>query len=351
MRRMSMFGIGIIGLQGYGRTYFKQIAELPFARVAAVCDANEKVLAQVADTEGIGARYSDYREMLKDSAVNVVFIATPHYLHYQMTLDALNAGKHVFCEKPLAMNARQAEDMAARAREKGLLLSCHYNRRQSTAVKMLVDARRKGLLGEVYQTNVKWMARYTAFMFAQNSSWRVRKDKAGGGILIGRGSHMIDAALYILGMPEVKSVSACISSRLTGFEVDDYAMVSLRLMNGAAIHVECSYENNIPQYEEKIEYQLFGTKGGAYSLQQDGQTQFMIGRCEFPENRWIDLGSDMREQDYVSAYPQSIVRDFLEALRDGREPLITGENGAHITRILDAAYRSSAQGCEIEIGR
>jgi len=351
MRGMSMFGIGIIGLQGYGRTYFRQIAELPFARVAAVCDANEGVLAQVADAEGIGARYLDYRQMLKDPAVNAVFVATPHYLHYRMTLDALNAGKHVFCEKPLAMDARQADEMAALARKKGLGLSCHYNRRQSTAVKMLTDARRKGLLGEVYQTNVKWMARYTAFMFAENSSWRVRKDKAGGGILIGRGSHMIDAALYILGMPEIRSVSATVSSRLTGFEVDDYAMATLRLPDGSAIHVECSYENNIPQYEEKIEYQLFGTGAGAYSLQEDGRTQFMIGRCEFPENRWTDLGGGLREQDYAGAYPESIVRDFLEALRDGREPLITGEDGAYITRILDAAYLSSARGREIEIGK
>lgn len=342
-----MFGIGIIGLQGYGRTYFKQIAEMPFARVAAVSDVSEKALSQVADAEGIGTRYLDYREMLKDSAVNVVFVATPHYLHHQMTIDALNAGKHVFCEKPLAMNAAQADEMAALAREKGLLLGCHYNRRQSPAVKMLMDLNRKGAFGEVYQLNVKWMARFTQFMFAANSSWRVQKAKAGGGILIGRGSHMIDAALYILGMPKIRSISAQISNRLCGFEVDDYAMVLLRLENGAAIHVECSYENHIPQYEEKIEYQLFGTGAGAYSLQQDGQTQFFAGRCEFPGNRWTDLGAEIREQDYLDAYPQSIVRDFMEAVRDGREPLINGESGAYITTILDAAYRSSAEGREI----
>ena len=345
---MKIFGVGIIGVQGYGRTYFKEIKELTYAKVAAVCDAKAEVLSQVSDAEGIASRYSDYREMLKDPAVDAVFIATPHFLHHRMTLDALNAGKHVFCEKPLAMNTEEANEMARLAREKGLLLSCHYNRRQSPAVKMLAQAHRAGEFGDVYQMNAKWMARYTGFMFAESSSWRVKKAQAGGGILIGRGSHMIDAALYILGMPKVKSVGANISSRLTGFEVDDYASVFLRLQNGAGIHVECSYENNIPQYEEKIEYQVFGTDAGAYSLQQDGSSQFFLGRCEFPENRWIDLGQDMREADFVGAYPKSIVIDFLEAVRDGRDPLITGEDGAYITRILDAAYRSSAEGREIQ---
>ena len=346
---MKKFGVGIIGVQSFGRTYFKEIEKLDCATVVAVCDANPEVLQRVCDEEGIAARYSDYRHMLADSAVDVVFIATPHFLHYQMTLDALRAGKHVFCEKPLAMNTEEAQEMARAARAAGLLLTCHYNRRQSPAVKMLKDAAGKGTFGEIYQMNVKWMARYTAFMFAANSSWRVEKKKAGGGILIGRGSHMIDAALSIMDMPKIKSINANISNRLTGFEVDDYAMVVLKLENGATIHVECSYENNIPQYEEEIEYQIFGTQAGAWHRQQDGKSQFMMGRCAFPENRWIDLGAEMREEDYRDAYPKSIVRDFMEALRDGREPLITGEDGAYITTILDAAYKSSEQGCEVLI--
>ena len=343
--------MGIIGAQGYGRSYFKDIRTLPFAKAAAVCDVKAEVLQRVSDAEGVGARYADYREMLKDPAIDAVFIATPHFLHHRMTLDALNAGKHVFCEKPLAMNCAEATEMARLARQKGLLLGCHFNRRQSAAVKMLRQAREDGAFGEVYALNAQWMARCTAFMFAESSSWRVRKDQAGGGILIGRGSHMIDAALYILGMPKVASVSANVSSRLTGFEVDDYAAVTLRLQGGAVIRVECCYEGHIPQYEEKIEYQVFGANAGAYSLQQDGMSRFMMGKCGFPENRWIDLAGDMREEDYAGAYPRSIVVDFLEALRDGRDPLITGEDGARVTRILDAAYQSSAEGREIRLDR
>ena len=327
--------------------YFDEINKISDARVAAVCDTNTEVLQRVADAQGVEKRYAHYRDMLTDEDINAVFIATPHFLHYRMTLDALHAGKHVFCEKPLAMNAAEADEMAALAREKGLKLTCHYNRRQSTAVKALLDANRRGLFGDVYAMNVKWMARYTAFMFAENSTWRIQKEKAGGGILIGRGSHMIDAALYILGRPKIETVNAVVSSRLTGFEVDDYAMVMLKLQNGSVLHVECSYENNIPQYGEKIEYQIFGTKAGAYALQQDGKASLQTGYCAFPQNSWIDLSTQVCEADYADAYPLSIIHDFVKALREDREPLITGEDGAYITTILDAAYRSSRERREI----
>lgn len=345
---MKPLGIGIIGLMGFGRVYFKTLRAIPGVHIAAVCDANEAVLKEVADCEGVTARYTDYKKMLEQSNVDAVFIATPHFLHRQMTLDALQAGKHVFCEKPLAMNAAQADEMALAARTAGLKLTCHFNRRQSVAVKMLRDAVQHGVLGDVYAFNVKWMARYTAFMFAQQSSWRTSKAKAGGGILIGRGSHMIDAALYILGMPRIVSISANICSKLTGFEVDDYAMVMLRLANGALIHMECSYEANLPNYAERLEYQVFGKNAGAYSVQQDGgQPTFEIGRCAFPQNRWEDMSEKFDMASYEKAYPVSIIEDFIDAIRNEREPLIRGEDGAYISRILDAAYESGMSGREV----
>lgn len=87
-----------------------------------------------------------------------------------MTMAAIAAGKHVFCEKPLAMNAREAEEMVQAAKAAGVKLGCHYNRRQSPHVKMLKQAVSQGLLGDVYAMNAKWMARYTAFMFFPDSA-------------------------------------------------------------------------------------------------------------------------------------------------------------------------------------
>lgn len=343
---MSKLGIGIIGLQGYGTTYFPVIEQLKDAAVVAICDVKEDVLLNAARKYDVTA-YRDYRDMLQDAAVDAVFISTPHFLHYQMTMDALNAGKHVFCEKPLAINGEEAMEMTARAEELGLTLSCHYNRRQSIAVKKMRRAVELGLIGDAYALNARWMARYTAFMFSPDSAWRIDKEKAGGGILIGRGSHMIDAALYILGHPEVEAVTANISSNLCGFEVDDYAMVLLRLKSGATIQVECSYENHIPDYSEKLEYELWGTNAGIQAIEKDGKSSFAIGCCAFPENKWIDKSVELDDCDYASVYPVSIIEDFVDAVNAHRTPLITGHQGAMVTRVLDAAYRSAREKKEI----
>lgn len=239
--------------------------------------------------------------------------------------------------------------MARTSREQGLILTCHYNRRQSLPVKLLRDAIHKGILGEVYAMNVRWMARWTGFLFQSSTSWRVSKEKAGGGILIGRGSHMLDAALYILGHPKINSINAHTASRLTGFEVDDYAYVSLRLANGGLINVECSYENNIPNYQEKIEYEVFGTKAGAYCAATDGKETIQIGYCSFPENQWVDLTGQVNPASYLTAEPVTILGDFLQAIREQRDPVISAEQGAYITEILETAYRSSEAGREMAV--
>jgi predicted dehydrogenase len=342
-------GIGIIGIQGYGTTYFNTLKSIAGARVAGLCDINLAAARAAADQNGVSQVFSDYHELLACQDVEAVFIATPHFLHHAMTMDALRAGKHVFCEKPLAITAAHAQEMASTARTLGLTLSCHYNRRQSAPVKLLRDLNQRGLLGEVYALNARWMARWTGFMFDKNTSWRTSRAKAGGGILIGRGSHMLDAALYILGHPQIKAINAQVSSKLTGFEVDDYAFVSLRLANGGLINLECSYEANIPDYQEKIEYEVFGTHAGAYCSTRDGVQTTKVGYCEFPDNRWVDLTGGLDVPSYEFAEPKTIIGDFIAAIHEKREPNITAEQGALITQILETAYRSSELRKEVEI--
>lgn len=347
MYHNTIMRVGIIGLQGYGGTYFATLAKLPYVEIAAVCDAKQEVLERVANQHGIGLRFTDYKEMLAYKEIDVVFIATPHFLHYQMTMDALKAGKHVFCEKPLAMNRQEAEEMVKTAAQMGLKLGCHYNRRQTALVKLLKDIVSRNVLGEIYAANIKWMARYTDFMFSPDSAWRTVKSKAGGGILIGRGSHMIDAAFYILGNNNVQSISANISSLLTGLEVDDYCLLVLRMKEGPLITIECSYENNIPQYEERIEYQLFGTKAGAYCKEEGTETRCQIGYCSFPKKDWVDISEQYVPEDYAEAYPENIIIDFMETLHNGTEPVISGLDAQYVTTVIDMAYESARLGREI----
>jgi len=339
--------IGVIGIHGYGRTYFSTLANNSDAQITAICDINAKLAESSAKEFGIKKIYYNFKDLLLDDEIDAVFIAIPHFLHHEMAMAAFEAGKHVLCEKPLAITAKDAYEMANKANEKGLLLSCHYNRRQSTHVKLLKDLLNKNIFGDIYAMNLKWMARYTDFMFNPDSGWRIKKDKAGGGIMIGRGSHMIDAALYLLDYPEITAVNANVNSRLSGFEVDDYAFVTLRLKNNVLITIECAYVANIPHYSEKIEYELFGTKAGAYCLQQDNNINFYLGQGELPNGGWVDLSNKYNTSDYEKVYPVSIIEDFVEAIKVKRDPLVTGMQAAVITDILETAYRSSAEQKEL----
>ena len=342
-------GIGIVGISGYGATYPRTLKNITFSNMLGVCDINADAANAFAKEHNIPGVYTDFNEMLKNPEIDVVFIATPHFLHYSMVMASLQAGKHVFCEKPLALNYKEASEMAQTAKDLGLTLSCHYNQRLAAQVKALKDIVSNGTLGDVYHANVKWMARFTRFMFDESREWRVSREKAGGGILIGRGSHMLDAIWYVLGKPRIKTVYASITSRLTGLDVEDYSLVVLTLENGGTVHLECSYEANTAGYFQKMEYELLGTKAGAMYTNIDGTTSLKVGHNEFPTNRWVDSSDRFSLETYQCAPPNSVIEDFLESLRDGREPLITADEAVWVTRLLDAAYLSAAENRVVEL--
>ena len=246
-------------------------------------------LAALAQQFNIPQTYTDYHDMLQKADVDCVTIATPHNLHPRMVKDALLAGKHVLCEKPLAIHSADAYEVAALARAQKLKLACHYVFRLTPQIKALKQAYDDGLLGEVYQVSIRWLARYTDFWFSKDTGWRVNKEQAGGGIMIGRGSHLIDAIWYVLGKPAVASVSATCSNRLVGQPVEDYASAVIRLANGCRINLECSYVLHVPDNADRHEYEVYGTKGGTIARLSGANPGLSIGRCELPANTWTDL--------------------------------------------------------------
>jgi predicted dehydrogenase len=287
--------------------------------------------------------------MLKLPEITAVFIAIPHHLHFEVAEAALRAGKHVFCEKPLTIETEHSYALAKMAKDAGLVLSCHYNRRQSMHVKMLKSLVNEGVFGDIYHLNIKWMARWTYFMFDTTTTWRTAKKTSGGGILIGRGSHMLDAGWYLLGKPKPKSVYAITHNTLTGYEVDDYANVMLLLENGSTINMECSYVANIAPYAMSVEYQVFGTKAGALCTETDGKFTALLGTTKYPTNEWMDLSEKYDPQSYANNYPISVISDFLDAVRKGREPLVTGMDAAFITQLLQSSYKSSETGEAVKL--
>ena len=343
-------GVGIIGLQGYGRSYFKTLQARTDVHLLGVCDIDALAVERCMAEFKVPRGFTDYREMLRLPELDGVFVATPHFLHHGMVMDALGAGKHVFCEKPLAISYEHAREMAQTAQMMGRVLTCHYNQRQTPYVKTMRQLVQEGVIGTVYHADLAWMARWTAFMFDARTNWRLSKKKSGGGILIGRGSHLIDAIWYILGRPKITSVWAATSSRLTGYEVDDMATVMLRLEGGASVSIRCSYVANTPEYQEKMTYEIFGDRGGIAYGQKDGEAgRVTVGGCQLPGKEWVDFGDRKETLRAEGGGPVSIIDDFIEAMVTGRSPCVTGEDAAFITRLLEAAYTSSEAGREVAV--
>ena len=121
--------LGLLGLAGYGGTYFKTLSGREDVTIAAICDANPAALQSAAREHRIEHTFSDYEELLSSGTTDAVCIATPHFLHHPMALAALQNNQHVFCEKPLTINADHSDQLAALARERGRVLTYHYNQR------------------------------------------------------------------------------------------------------------------------------------------------------------------------------------------------------------------------------
>ena len=335
--------VGIIGLQGFGGSYFDTFFRRSDVRVLGICDTNPTALAAKQAAHHVPFACEDYRDLLVQP-IDAVFIATPHFLHHRMTMDALRAGKHVLCEKPLALTWQHAHEMARTARSAGRFLGCHYNQRAGFPTLVIREALAKGLLGEVYRFNAAWMARHTAFMFDPVTTWRQSREKSGGGILIGRGSHLIDAVLYMLGHPPVQCVYATVANRITGYEVEDLAAATLRLAGGCTVQIDCSYVAHHAAFNERFGYEVLGTRGGLFFEKTDGAEVCRCGGCRLPSSQWVSYEDQLDLNAIRQQKVPSVIDDFLDAILAGRDPLVTGEQAATVTRILEAAYESAREG-------
>ncbi|MES2461769.1 MAG: Gfo/Idh/MocA family oxidoreductase [Armatimonadota bacterium] len=342
--------LGVIGLAGYGGTYFRSLAGRDVVTITALCDTNPDSLKNVAETHGIERTFTDYRDLLQAEVTDAVCIATPHFLHHPMALAALRAGQHVFCEKPLTITAPDSDELASMARANELVLTCHYNQRTTDYVATLRQIVRQGLLGDVYHIRAEWLARHTTFMFASTTVWRQSREKSGGGIFIGRGSHLIDAALHLLDFPRVEGIRATMSNRLAGGEVDDFAAATLTLAGGTSISVEVTYLSHLPEPRDRMHWRLYGQDGGAeYFSGTDAPARLTAGSCAFPGTEWTDLTPQIDTAAARASAPHSLLHDFIAAIREKRDPFVTAEQAATVTRILEAGYHSAETGREITL--
>jgi predicted dehydrogenase len=345
---MSKIRIGVIGL-GMGRHHVAGFQTHPKAEVVAISDLDPERLAENGDKYGVDKRYASGEEMLAQEQLDVVSIATPNKFHKPLTIAALEADCHVLCEKPMAMNAREAREMLAAAETAGRRIMINFSYRFSEQSQALKDRVTAGELGEIYFARTIWHRRRGLPRFG---GWFGQKALSGGGPLIDLGVHRLDLALWLMGYPKpvwvMGSAYNPIATQLAkaqgvDYDVEDLAVAMVKFANGATLELEASWAGHI-QEREMMETRLFGTQGGL--VQRNLNETY-----EFEAELYMDR--DGAQYDMKLHAPrrggQNAMYHFIESIVNDTPHNATGHEGLLVMQILDAIYESASKGEPVRI--
>ncbi len=252
--------LGFIGVGWIGRNRLQAIAESNLGNITAVSDPNQQY-AEEALQFASGAKVLGSFAEINNSDVEGVIIATPSAMHASQSIEALNAGKAVFCQKPLGRNAEEVKAVVEKAKEKDLRLSVDFSYRFTNGIKALKQVLDSAELGDIYGVNLVFHNAY-----GPDKPWYFDPELAGGGCVMDLGVHLVDLLVWLFNNPDVNEVSSQLFSKgkkIDNIEaqVEDYAVAQLLLNNSIAVQLACSW--NLPAgVDAVIEVSIYGTKGG-----------------------------------------------------------------------------------------
>jgi predicted dehydrogenase len=348
----------VIGL-GVGAAHAKGYKACPDSELIAICDIDQQRLKERGEQLGIppAMQYTDYKEVLALPELDIVSIALPNFLHAPVTIDALRAGKHVLCEKPLASSAAEAKTMVEEAKtcDRQLMVCFNYRFRDDT--RWLMGMRDAGKLGDVYYARAGWL-RNVGIPGA--GGWFTTKSKSGGGPLIDLGVHILDLTLWLMGYPRAVSVSGSTyaqfgprgkkswskASTSGVFDVEDLAAGFVRFENGATLQIETSWGSHTKPNRDDYFVTLYGSEGGSemyVANYTDRDTlSFYTEECGQP----VLIKPAIVNR--ASAH-ELTVDHFVHCVQNNKPVESTGEQGLALMKIIDALYQSAASGREVRL--
>lgn len=337
-------GVGIVGCGFIAKVHLDAMrANSDLAEVVAVADVDIERAKAFATANGVPAYYPGHREMLEDKRVQAVVVAVPNYLHYQVTMDALLSGRHVICEKPLALSLKQGQEMVNTAREKGLVLAyaeelCFIPKYER--VKQLLES---GGIGRPY------LVRQCEKHAGPYSPWFFKEEEAGGGILMDMGCHSISCIRWVLNKPKVKAVTAVMGTFLHNeiTKEEDHCLVILEFEDGTLGQAESSWALK-GGMDSTLE--VFGTGGVIYADLLKGMGLRAFSEQGFPDMWEPNQGWVYPDYEWLwnNGYPQED-RHFLECMLRGETPKESGADGLEVLEIILAAYHSAGIGRKVTL--
>jgi len=329
--------IAFAGTGGINKGHARAAQTAGLELVAAVNHRPES-LAAFGKEFGITRQYETVEALLKNGIIDALVVSTPNYLHAPQTNASLNAGVHVMVEKPMSMNALEAEQMNEAAAKSGATLMVAHCWRFDPDVLWLKAQTAK--LGKIIRTKG-----YGVHTHWGPSGWFTQKQFAGGGAMADMGIHALDTARFLLGDPQPVSVYAKIGTHYTDFDVDDTGVIIVEWNNGATSYLESGWWQPHSDGPEAAT-QLYGSEG----FGQLFPTRIELRNMKEERIDVIESGFEFPRKEHC---PQSLYDDqlnyFVECIEKKQTPNPGGLEGLMNMKVVDAAYESSRTGKVVEI--
>lgn len=349
--------IGIIGCGGIANgKHMPSLSKVENVQMVAFCDLIEEKAIKAKEQYGTpdAKVYTDYKELLKDPEIEVVHVLTPNREHADISIDALYAGKHVMCEKPMAKTATDAKRMLDAAKATGKKLSIGYQHRQKAASQYAKEYIEQGNLGDIYYVNTYAIRR------RGTPNWGVflNEEEQGGGPIIDILTHSLDLTLYLMDNYEPRMVVGKTHKKLEHPEaaniwgdagvsttpLEEAAAAYVEMKNGATLLLETSWALNTETPISEGSVRLCGSKGGLF-INRDSLT---INKVEL--GRMIDTEVNLAAggvafYDGKSATPADTeAYNWIQAIINDTDPIVKPEQAYVVSQILEAIYTSSKTG-------
>jgi predicted dehydrogenase len=384
---LKKLNIGIIGYKFMGRTHsnaWKKASnffDLPFDPVLKVaCGRNKENLQEFAEKWGWEEIELDWRELIARKDIDIIDIALPQHLHYEIVLEAARAGKHIFCEKPMAMNSSQAAEMLLACKENGVLHYLNHNYRRAPAIALAKNMIDQGLVGQIYH----WRSAYQQDWITDPEfplTWQLQKEKAQAGPQWDLNSHCVDLAHYLVG--SIKDVTAVTSNFILQrplaedktqgnlkasastlgmgeVTVEDAALMLVNFANGAVGSFEATRFAN--GCKNKLTFEIYGSKGSlVFNLERMNEIQFYSNLDPSSNKGFKNILVTEESHPYIGNWwpPGHIigyehtfihaVADFIKAIADGNSIYPNFEDGLEVIKVLECGIQSSLEKRSITI--
>jgi len=313
------------GLIGCGDIAQKRVApalvETQHSELVAVCRANTDFLDEFADKFNVLHRFADWNELVRCKDIDAVYVATPVNLHAEQTMTALESGKHVLCEKPMALNVADCDRMISAAKAHGGKLGIAYYRHFYPVVRRMKEVINSGEIGKPV------IARVTAFEWfdpapSNSRAWLLKPEISGGGPMFDFGCHRIQLLLHLFG--SARQVTGVTSTALFNRVVEDTAAATFEFEQGTIATLTVSHA----VMEPRDSFTVFGSEGSInVEVLNEG-------------NLIITTRDSLRSELHAPAQNihQPLIEDFVQAVIDDRQPLVTGEMGKAVAEVEDKIY-------------